>query len=94
MASLLRTAVLLALANAIVPGADTPGDAAAIMKKMAENTAAATDARRQYVYHQRIRAGLLYSNGQVVCRDKRDYTVVPQAKTTKKKLDSFLWRMP
>lgn len=89
MGLLTRMAPLLALASAIACGADAPGDALAIMKKMAENTAAATEARRQYVYRQRIRAGLLHSNGQVVCRETREYTVVPQAKTTKKKLESF-----
>jgi len=59
------------------------------MKKMAANTAAATETRRQYVYHQRIRSSLLRSNGQVVCKESPDYTVVPQAKTTDKKLVSF-----
>jgi hypothetical protein len=60
-----------------------------IMKKVAANTAAATEGRRQYVYHQRIRAGLLQSNGQVVCRESREYTVIPQSMKTEKKLASF-----
>jgi hypothetical protein len=65
------------------------GDAMAIMKKVAASTAAATEGRRQYVYHQRIRAGLLKSDGQVVCRESREYTVVPQPTNTEKKLVSF-----
>lgn len=64
-------------------------DAAAIMQKVAANTDAAAEARRQYVYHQRVRSSLLRSNGQVVCRETREYTVVPRPKTTKKKLVSF-----
>lgn len=60
-----------------------------IMKKVAANTASATESRRQYVYHQRVRASLLRSNGQVVCREAREYTVTPEAITTKKNMTSF-----
>ena len=37
------------------PGCPKQGDAMDIMKKVAANTAAATESRRQFVYHQRIR---------------------------------------
>lgn len=60
-----------------------------IMKKVAANAASATASRRQYVYHQRVIASLLRSNGQVVCREAREYTVIPEPTTTKKKLASF-----
>jgi hypothetical protein len=84
-----RAALLLVFSGVLTLAAREPGDAPAIMKQMAVNSAAAADSRRQYVYHQRIRAGLLRSNGQVVCRESREYTVVPQETTTDKKLISF-----
>ena len=79
----------LFMAWPMVQAAPKKGDAMDIMKKIAANTAAPTEGRRQYVYHQRIRAGLLKSNGEVVCREAREYTVVPQQTRTEKKLVSF-----
>jgi len=81
--------VILFLASLIGQAAPKQGDAMDIMKKVAANIAAASDGRRQYVYHQRIRAGLLKSDGQVVCRESREYTVTPQPARTEKKLVSF-----
>jgi len=81
--------MILFLVSLMAQTAPKQGDAMEIMKKVAANTAAAIEGRRQYVYHQRIRAGLLQSNGQVVCRESREYTVVPQLTTTEKKLVSF-----
>ena len=82
------------VALVFIPGllaiaAEPPPDAMAIMKKVAENTDAATESRRLYVYHQRVRSSLMRSNGQLVCREAREYTVIPQEKTTEKKLASF-----
>lgn len=77
------------LVSLMAQAAPKHGDAMDIMKKVAANTAAATEGRRQFVYRQRIRAGLLQSNGQVVCRESREYTVVPQPTKTEKKLVSF-----
>jgi hypothetical protein len=82
-------ALVLLLEGLAAQAAPKQGDAMDIMKKVAANTAAAIDGRRQYVYHQRIRAGLLKSNGEVVCRESREYTVVPQPAKTEKKLVSF-----
>lgn len=81
-----------ALLFAAVPGPAVPDsdDALAIMKKMAANTVSAAESRRQYVYHQKVRSSLLRSNGQIVCRESREYDVVPQETTTEKKLTSFL----
>lgn len=69
--------------------AEAPPDALEIMKKVAANTDAAAEARRQYVYQQRMRSSVLKGNGQVVCRESREYTVVPEQATTEKKLLSF-----
>ncbi len=70
-------------------GAESPEDALAIMKKTAANTDAAVEARRQYVYHQHVRSGLSKTNGQVICKESREYTVIPQETTTERKLVSF-----
>lgn len=69
--------------------AEAPPDALAIMKQVAANTDTATEARRLYVYHQRVRSSLMRSNGQLVCKEAREYTVVPQEKATDKKLVSI-----
>src|SRR4051812_20357430 len=64
-------------------------DAAAIMSKAAANVESATEARTQYVYQQRVRSGLIRSNGQVSRKEDREYSVIPGEKTTEKKLVSF-----
>ena len=64
-------------------------DAKSIMKKVAANTAASVDSRRQYVYRQRVRSSLLQSNGKILCKESREYTVTPQAATTERKVVSF-----
>lgn len=82
------TAPITQALGAEPPSASKP-DALAIMRKMAANTEAATEARRQYIYHQRVRSGLLKTNGEVVCREAREYDVIPQPNTTEKKLVFF-----
>jgi hypothetical protein len=89
MAFAARAAIVWFLASLMAQAAPKQGDAMDIMKKMAANTAAATEGRRQFVYRQQIRAGLLKNDGQVVCRESREYSVVPQPTTTRKKLVSF-----
>ena len=81
--------MILFLLSLMAQTAPKQRDAMEIMKRVAANTAAATEGRRQYVYRQRIRSGLLQSNGQVVCRESREYTVIPQPTKTEKKLLSF-----
>lgn len=81
--------MILLLVSLIAQTGPRQADATDIMTKVAANIAAATEGRRQFVYHQRIRAGLLQSNGQAVCRETREYTVIPQLATTRKKLESF-----
>lgn len=63
--------------------------ALSIMKKVAANTSSAVESRRRYVYRQRVRSSLLQSNGKVVCKESREYTVIPQAGTTERKLVAF-----
>jgi hypothetical protein len=70
-------------------GAEPGKDALAIMKELAANTDAAIEARRQYVYHQHVRSGLSKTNGQVICKESREYIVIPQEASTERKLVSF-----
>lgn len=70
------------------PGA-APPIAADIMAKVAANVEKATDARRQFVYHQRVRSSLVRTNGQIARLEKREYSVFPGGKATEKKLLSF-----
>jgi hypothetical protein len=69
--------------------AQQPREASAIVAQMATHMDAALEARRQYVYHQHVRSNLSQSDGQEICRESRDYTVVPQEKSTDKALVSF-----
>ena len=64
-------------------------DAAAIMAKVAANVEAATDARRQFVYHQSVRSSLVRASGQIARVEKREYSVFPGEKATEKKMISF-----
>jgi hypothetical protein len=84
----MRVALLMLVAM-LACGTEPPGDALAIMKKMAATTEVAAEARRQFVYHQHVRASLLKGSSDVLCRESRDYDVIPQPKTTEKKLVAF-----
>ena len=93
MASTLRIhLIFLAVALralALVPTEEDGNQALAIMSRMAANASAATDARRQYVYHQQVRAALSRSGGQLARKETRDYTVTPRESITEKTLTSF-----
>ena len=52
-------------------------DAASIMAKVAANVEQATDARKQYIYHQRVRSSLVRASGDVGRREKREYSAFP-----------------
>jgi hypothetical protein len=80
----MRIAVFLLLGTS----AALAEDATAIMVRVAANVEKAVDARRQYVYHQTVRASLARTNGQLARREKRQYLVLPSA-TTEKKLVYF-----
>jgi hypothetical protein len=82
-------AVLILSTASLAIAAEAPGDALAIMQKVAANTSAATNARRQYVYRQKVRASLLRTDGKTARKETREYTVVPQQTTTDKTLVSF-----
>ncbi|BDC52286.1 hypothetical protein F183_A46010 [Bryobacterales bacterium F-183] len=58
-----------------------------IMKRMAENVEASLEARRQYVYKQKVNAKLVRTNGQLARVERREYTVTPKEKNTEKHLD-------
>lgn len=64
-------------------GAESPLE---IVTKTAANVESATDARRQYVYQQKVRSRLLRTGGQVARQETRLYDVVPGAESTEKKL--------
>jgi hypothetical protein len=64
-------------------------DAGEVMARVAAGVEAATEARRQYVYRQKVRSSLIRSNGQLSRREHREYSVVPNEKATEKKLVSF-----
>jgi hypothetical protein len=69
--------------------ADDGVDAAAIMAKVAANMEKSAETRRQFVYRQTIRAGLIRSGGELARRESREYAVAPEPKGTEKKLVSF-----
>lgn len=60
-----------------------------IMARMAANVERQVEARAQYVYHQVVRSTLTRGNGNIARREKREYTAVPTAERTGKKLVSF-----
>ena len=69
--------------------AEEPLTARAIMEKVAANTGSGSEARRQFLYHQKVRSAMLYSNGKLVRRELREYDVIPLADSTDKVLTSF-----
>lgn len=78
-----------ALWLALALAADAPPDATQIMTQMASKMEAAIDERRQFVYHQSVRARLLKTNGQPTRQEKREYTAAPGPERTEKKLESM-----
>ena len=66
-----------------------PASATEVMARVAANYEAASTARRSFVYHQKIHSSLVRASGDVARREKREYDVVPNDKTTDKNLVSF-----
>ncbi len=64
-------------------------DAAAVMTNAAANMERAVDARRQYVYDQKVRAKLIRSDGKLSREEKRAYSAAPGESRTEKKLVSL-----
>jgi hypothetical protein len=64
-------------------------DAAELMAKMTANVEQATDARRLYVYEQKVRSSLVRAGGQISRWEKRTYTVLPTPSAVEKKMTSF-----
>lgn len=77
------------MALVVLLGASDAPDAAAIMQRMAANLDSALDARRQYVYKQRVKARLVRTNGQTARAEKREYTAAPGPERTEKTLVSL-----
>ena len=59
------------------------------MSKVAANVEKAAEARKQYVYQQRVRSSLIRGRGQPSRKEDREYSVFPGEKGTDKKLVSF-----
>lgn len=76
-------AFLLVLLSA---DSDDPNE---IISRMAANVEASLEARRQYVYKQKVNAKLVRTNGQLARVERREYTVTPKEKNTEKHLDSL-----
>ena len=79
--------VILSLFLCVAHGQQS--DPAAIMSRVAANMESATEARRQYVYQQKVKARLLRTNGQVARQEDHVYTVIPTEGSTNKELSSF-----
>jgi hypothetical protein len=81
---------MLHVLAALLMLADTPPpDANAIMRRMAAALESSLEARRQYVYRQRVRAKLVRANGQTARAERREYTVTPGPQRTEKTLLSL-----
>jgi hypothetical protein len=82
----MRLCVLLAVLSVTLPAEES---AEAIMAKVAANIEKAAEARKQYVYQQRVRSSLIRRGGQPSRKEDREYSVFPGEKGTEKKLVSF-----
>ncbi len=61
-------------------------NAAEIMAKVATNLEQGSELRKSYVYTQKILTRLLRTNSKLAREERREYTVTPDGKSTKKKL--------
>src|SRR5258706_171582 len=82
----MRLCVLLAVLSGALSAEQS---AEAIMAKVAANIEKTAEARKQYVYQQRVRSSLIRSSGQPSRKEDRQYSVFPSEKGTEKKLMSF-----
>lgn len=60
-----------------------------LMRTMAERFEQSSSARRSYVYRQLVKSSLVKSNGDLVARQRREYTAAPSEDRTEKTLTSF-----
>lgn len=81
----MRVLLILLLASA----AALAQDAAELMGKMTANVEKTTDARRLFVYEQKVRSSLVRAGGEVSRWEKRTYTVLPSPAAVEKKMTSF-----
>jgi len=60
-----------------------------LMRQVAERWEASETGRLRFVYSQRVRSGLVKTNGKAGCNEDRRYTVIPLETRTEKKIDSM-----
>jgi hypothetical protein len=68
--------------------AQTP-DVRAMMAKVAENQARALEQRKSFVYHQKQLLRLVRGSGKVAREERREYTIAPDDRTSRKELTHF-----
>jgi len=78
--------ILAAVLSGLLIVAEDPNE---IMRRMAASIESSVEARRQYVYKQKVRARLLRPNGRVARQESREYTVAPGPEITEKTLVSL-----
>lgn len=79
----------IAAAFVCLVGTDSNPNPLMIMEKMAAKLEASVEARRQYIYKQRVNARLVRTNGQIARAEKREYTATPGPDRTEKTLVSL-----
>jgi hypothetical protein len=82
----MKLLAIVAMAGAAM--AQTP-DVAAIMARVGENQARASELRREYTFHQKQLLRLNRGNGKVAREERREYDVTPGADRTVKRLAGF-----
>jgi hypothetical protein len=71
------------------PAPTAPEDARAIMTRVAANMESSADARRHYVYQQKVKGRIVQTNGRPARQETRIYQAVPGPDRTDKKLVSL-----
>lgn len=77
---------VVCLALPLLAAAEDPSE---IMAKVAANVEQSAEARRLYIYHQKVTSSLVRSNGEIARKEKREYEVFPSGKESDKKLVAF-----
>jgi hypothetical protein len=89
MARVLPAALLMVSSSLSVP-AQQPDRAPAIIERVAATVDSATEARRQFVYQQKVRGTMSTADGKPSSRETREYTVIPRESASEKTLISYL----
>lgn len=70
----------------IILSCQAQDNATEIMAKVANNLEQGSELRKSYVYTQKILTRLLRTNSKLAREERREYSVTPEGKSTKKKL--------